>query len=48
MSKSNQSNMRQNTANEVIELGVASVETQGILDGEETLGGEAPAGISEE
>ncbi|MGJ4728767.1 hypothetical protein [Luteimonas sp. SDU101] len=32
---------------DVIELGTASTETHGILVGEETFGGEPPAGISE-
>jgi hypothetical protein len=32
---------------DVIELGTASIETHGILVGEETFGGEPPAGISE-
>ncbi|MGB3393722.1 MAG: benenodin family lasso peptide [Stenotrophomonas sp.] len=35
-------------ADEVIVLGVASVETQGILQGNEPMGGEPVPGISEE
>lgn len=35
-------------AGEVIVLGVASVETQGILQGNEPMGGEPVPGISEE
>jgi len=36
------------SADEVIVLGVASVETQGILQGNEPMGGEPVPGISEE
>ncbi|MGX9721182.1 benenodin family lasso peptide [Stenotrophomonas acidaminiphila] len=36
------------SADDVIELGVASVETQGILQGNEPMGGEPVPGISEE
>lgn len=35
-------------ADDVIVLGVASVETQGILQGNEPMGGEPVPGISEE
>ncbi len=35
-------------ADEVIVLGVASIETQGILQGNEPMGGEPVPGISEE
>ncbi|WP_407353364.1 benenodin family lasso peptide [Luteimonas sp. R10] len=42
--------MKETNANQdrIIELGVASVETQGLNVGDETFGGEPPAGISEE
>lgn len=48
MSKTNQDVSHQSGQIDAIELGAASVETHGIMDGEETLGGDAPAGISEE
>lgn len=39
---------RRDVPDDVIELGVASVETHGILQGDEPMGGQAVAGISEE
>ncbi|MBN8791436.1 MAG: benenodin family lasso peptide [Stenotrophomonas nitritireducens] len=41
-------NDRSNPVEDVIVLGVASVETQGILQGNEPMGGEFVPGISEE
>ncbi|CAE6709710.1 MULTISPECIES: benenodin family lasso peptide [Xanthomonas] len=41
-------NVHGNAQDEVIVLGVASVETQGILQGNEPMGGQPVPGISEE
>ncbi|WP_282276322.1 benenodin family lasso peptide [Stenotrophomonas sp. PS02297] len=41
-------NDRSNPVEDVIVLGVASVETKGILQGNEPMGGEFVPGISEE
>ena len=41
-------NIRNNASEDVIELGVASVETQGLVGTGEPIGGPAFSGISEE
>lgn len=44
----NTNDSNRNALSDVIELGVASVETQGILQGNEPMGGQTVPGISEE
>ena len=48
MDKSNETTTRTNARDEVVVLGVASLETKGILNRQEAMGGTVPVGIAEE
>jgi hypothetical protein len=48
MNKTTENSPRTDARDEVIVLGVASLETKGILNRQETMGGTVPVGIAEE
>lgn len=48
MNKTNEASARPDVRDDIFELGVASVETKGLIFGDEGVGGEAMPGISEE
>lgn len=48
MDKTNETTTRNDARDEVIVLGVASLETKGILNRQEAMGGTVPVGIAEE